>query len=420
MTHRKKMPGKEETPKGVQRRPQLAASLQQGPIQSHWKDKPLLCIASKESPSSPESSNPADVTERKDASLPQPPSTNILATATPFKKPLLDGWDQPVDRDGDEQAEEQDPGLPAAQIPSVTSLSAVNHIPHDHRCAALTSDICEMLLGGLPYQDCMSTVAAFILEREFAGSQSSCGETYELVALGTGDVCYEGWMEFDGRTLHDMHGLVVARRALTRYLYKQLLMLCSKDPAAVEKCIFCPAKDGTRLALKPRFFLHLYLSRRPSGALENFQVTVSQPNTPVEVYVSAKGALRPIAYCRPSTLAACISCVSGSDKLTRWTVLGVQGALLSHIIHPVYITSIVLADAFQDSAVLHQALNGRLQLAQESLPEPYCRSPVHLFEGPGVASLNVPPKSHSLSLNWCGGDEALELVNGAVGKAARE
>nr|XP_056701718.1 adenosine deaminase domain-containing protein 2 [Euleptes europaea] len=399
----KKMSGKEEKSKEVQRQPKLAASLQQGDTQSHWKEKPQFSVASDESLSYPECSGPVDVTQRKDASLSHPLSSKMLPVATPFKKLLLDGWDQPMGNNCNKQVEDQD---------------QENQIPHDHRCAALTSDICEMLLGGLPYQDCTSTVAAFILEREVADSQSSCGETYELVALGTGDVCYEGWMEFNGRTLHDMHGLVVAHRALIRYFYKQLLMFSSNDPAAVEKCIFCLTEDGTHLALKPRFFLHLYLSRRPSGALENFHVTTSHPNPPVELYVSVKGTLRPVAYCRPSLLAACICCLSGSDKLTLWTILGVQGALLSHIIHPVYITSIVLADAYQDSAILHQVINNRLQLAKESLPKPYRQNPVHLFKGPSVASLDVLPKCQSWSLNWCGGDEALELVNGAVGKAA--
>ncbi|XP_054854939.1 adenosine deaminase domain-containing protein 2 [Eublepharis macularius] len=397
------MAGREETPKEIHPQRLLAAASLQFPSQR--KEKPLLAVASEESHSYSDCSSPADVTQRKDTS---PLSTNILAAAPlpcpPFKKPLLDGWDQPMDSACDKRVEEQDED---------------SQIPHDHRCAALTSDICEILLAELPYQDCMSTVAAFILEREVAGGQSPCGETYELVALGTGDVCFEGWMEFSGRVLHDMHGLVVARRALMRYFYKQLLMFCSNDPAAIERCIFCLTEDGVHLALKPKFFLHLYLSRRPSGALENFHVT-SQPHPSVEPHVSVKGMLRPVAYCRPSTLATHVCCVSGSDKLTRWTVLGVQGALLSHIIHPVYITSIVLADPYQDDAILHQVINDRLQLAEEGLPKPYCQNPVHLFEGPSVASLSVPPKCHSLSLNWCGGDEALELVNGAFGKAARD
>lgn len=59
------MQGKEETLKEAQRRPQLAASLQQGQAQAHWKEKQLPSGALKKPPPYPESSSPVDVTQRK-------------------------------------------------------------------------------------------------------------------------------------------------------------------------------------------------------------------------------------------------------------------------------------------------------------------------------------------------------------------
>uniref|UniRef100_A0A8C5S2V0 A to I editase domain-containing protein n=1 Tax=Laticauda laticaudata TaxID=8630 RepID=A0A8C5S2V0_LATLA len=260
-----------------------------------------------------------------------------------------------------------------------------------------------------------------IFSEEAADSQGACKETYELVALGAGDVCYEGWMEFDGRKLHDSHGLVVARRALMRYFYKQLLLCCSQDPAAFEQGIFCPVEGGEPLRLKPQCYLHLYLSRMPHGAMKKLHTPLLKSNPSVDLHVSIKGQLKPVSHCSPTMLSTHVYCASGSDKLTRWTVLGVQGALLSHFLHPVYITSIVLADPYHNHDILYWVLNEHLHLGPEDgFPEPYGHKKIYLFEGPPMTPFSSPTECDALSLNWCAGDEMLECVNGAVGKAERD
>ncbi|MGH0161668.1 UNVERIFIED_CONTAM: hypothetical protein FKN15_056037 [Acipenser sinensis] len=103
---------------------------------------------------------------------------------------------------------------------------------------------------------------------EFDDPKGQRCERFECVSLGSGETCNTDWLCFTGSHIHDCHSTTIARRALKRFLLKQLLLFFSGVPEYEDRSIFQRSPDSPLLRLKPGVYLHLYTNRIPRGAAQ--------------------------------------------------------------------------------------------------------------------------------------------------------
>lgn len=94
--------------------------------------------------------------------------------------------------------------------------------------------------------------------------------------------------------------------------------------------------------------------------------------------------------------------MSCSDKIAKWNVVGIQGALLSNFIEPVYFDSIILGSLYHPEH-LTRALYGRVSNVLQALPPPYRlnKPKMALISNREERQLGKPP---NYSVNWTMGE----------------
>ncbi|XP_043081725.1 double-stranded RNA-specific editase B2 [Puntigrus tetrazona] len=253
----------------------------------------------------------------------------------------------------------------------------------------------------------------------------------QVVALSTGTKCINGeYISDQGLVVNDCHAEITTRRALLRFLYSQLELHLSKRKEDWEQSIFVRHKDSC-LRLRENVLFHMYISTSPCGdgrVNSPYEITsdlhsnrhlVKKFHSHLRTKIESGEGTLPVKSTGPVQTwdgvlqGERLITMSCTDKISRWNVLGLQGALLSHFVEPVYLYSLTVG-SLRHTGHFSRMMNHRLERVGP-LPTCYNRNQP-LLSGLSNSDCRQQGKSVCYSVNWTAGDTQLEVLNASTGK----